>query len=409
MLTSLRLRNFKSFADAQAPFGPLTLLVGANASGKSNVLEALRVLKGLVAGKLSLEQVLQGATGWPGIRGGIREVVRSGGSDNVFTIDSVWKFDLENTAYEYSLECMAAPRPLMHRELLRRSGCETPVLEAHVVDKGHARRVEVSVDGKVSRVLGAAEESWVGSVLALLSNFRSVMSSLFPILQEMKPSHDMDALLKRLGELMLVDVQPSMMRDYVPMETPGMQENGANLSAVLWYLCQDAEQKRELVGWLSELCAPELADIDFSTTDEGEVMLRLIEKDGTRVSARSLSDGTLRFLGELVALRTAPEGSIILLEELGRELHPSRVHLLVEYLESMTEERKIQVIATTHSPLVLQALSPKARKDVVVLGRVPDVPGTIMKRVGDLPRFEEVVERRGLDYLFTTNWLEQAL
>ncbi|HLM43121.1 MAG TPA: ATP-binding protein, partial [Myxococcaceae bacterium] len=222
-------------------------------------------------------------------------------------------------------------------------------------------------------------------------------------------SGSVGGLLRALGGIRLLDVVPSAMRGYVPQKRRELGENGENLSAILWQLCQEPEQKRELVDWLSELCSPELADIEFSLTDEGDVMLRLVETNGGKVSARSLSDGTLRFLGELVALRTAPKGSIILLEELGRELHPSRVHLLVEYLESITEERGIQVIATTHSPLVLEALGPKARGDVVALGHVPDQPGTVMKRVSDLPRFEEVVERRGMAYLFTTNWLEQAL
>lgn len=216
-------------------------------------------------------------------------------------------------------------------------------------------------------------------------------------------------LVEELGRLKFLDVVPSSMRGYVPQGMRELGETGENLSAILWQLCQEPEQKGELVDWLSELCSPELADIEFSVTDEGDVMLRLVETGGGKVSARSLSDGTLRFLGELVALRTAPKGSIILLEELGRELHPSRVHLLVEYLESITEERGIQVIATTHSPLVLEALGPKARGDVVALGHVPEQPGTVMKRVSDLPRFEEVVERRGMAYLFTTNWLEQAL
>jgi predicted ATPase len=139
-------------------------------------------------------------------------------------------------------------------------------------------------------------------------------------------------------------------------------------------------------------------------------MLRLIEQDGTKVSARSLSDGTLRFLGELVALRTAGAGSVILIEELGHALHPQRMHLLVEYLEALTSDpdRNIQVIATTHSPLVLQALSPKALRDVVLVARVPGKTGTILRRLGELPNFDEVVARRGIEYLFTTGWLEQA-
>jgi len=397
MLTSLRLRNFKSFADAQAPFGPLTLLVGANASGKSNVLDALRLLRGLGAENLQLEEVLAGAAGWTGIRGGIHEAVRTGAE--AFVLESSWRMapdQLEQPAQslDHLLECAVTPYPMIRRERLLEVGRQLPIFEAKSDEE---RRVSLLTDPTRQEVVAegfAEDRSW----LSLLA---------FQVL--VKGAESVRGLFQALGGIRLLDVVPSAMRGYVPQKRRELGENGENLSAILWQLCQEPEQKRELVDWLSELCAPELADIEFSTTDESDVMLRLVEMGGGKVSARSLSDGTLRFLGELVALRTAPKGSIILLEELGRELHPSRVHLLVEYLESITEERGIQVIATTHSPLVLESLGPKARGDVVALGHVADQPGTVMKRVSDLARFEEVVERRGMAYLFTTNWLEQAL
>lgn len=52
MLTAVRLQGFKSFADATLPLGPLTLLIGANAAGKSNAVEALRLLSAVARGRL---------------------------------------------------------------------------------------------------------------------------------------------------------------------------------------------------------------------------------------------------------------------------------------------------------------------------------------------------------------------
>ena len=414
MLTSLRLRNFKSFADAQASFGPLTLLAGANASGKSNVLDALRLLRGLSVEMLSLDRALQGVPReWPGIRGGLHEVVRSGA--NAFALESTWRVPSAEMAgaartLEYSIECTVSPNPLVRRERLQEAGRRFPIFEVEAP-------VEIEVEG--IRQLEQRVSQWGDDASTPEKTYRrragaDMRSSELLSWPVFSPrSERIKEAVRRLKEtlerIQLLDVVPAAMREYVPQAMQELGESGENLSAILWQLCQDAAQKKGWVDWLAELCSPELADIDFSVTDEGDVMLRLVEKDGSRVSARSLSDGTLRFLAELVALRTAPEGSVILLEELGRELHPSRVHLLVEYLESITEQRGVQVIATTHSPLVLEALGPQARDNVVALGHVPGQPGTVMKRVGDLPRFQEVVERRGLGYLFTTHWLEQAL
>lgn len=182
-----------------------------------------------------------------------------------------------------------------------------------------------------------------------------------------------------------------------------------HLSDVAWTLCQSEDAKRDLVDWLEELCAPELADIDFAKTDLGDVMLVIVEKGGRRIPARSLSDGTLRFLGELIALRTAPRGSMLLMEEIENGLHPTRAHLLVEAMEAATKTRGVQVIATTHSPLVLNALSREALKQALLVARPPDSVGTVVKPLGELPGFDAIVERRGVDRLLASGWLERAL
>ena len=218
-----------------------------------------------------------------------------------------------------------------------------------------------------------------------------------------------DALLDSMRSSLFLDITPSRMRDYVPDNLRELGAEGENISAILARVCEDDDRKADLVDWLSELCAPALTDIEFSRTDLGDVMFVLVEKDGARIPARGVSDGTLRFLGELVALQTASEGAMVLIEEIENGLHPTRTHLLVEAMESAARTRGIQVIATTHSPQVIQALSPVTLGNAIVMGRVPDEPGTLARRLKDLPHFDEIAERRGVDHLFTTGWMERAL
>ena len=78
MLRRLRLKNFKNFEDAELSMGPFTLLVGANAAGKSNIREALRFLhavgRGYKLAEIFDEKWSAGERQWDGIRGGPREV-----------------------------------------------------------------------------------------------------------------------------------------------------------------------------------------------------------------------------------------------------------------------------------------------------------------------------------------------
>jgi predicted ATPase len=170
-------------------------------------------------------------------------------------------------------------------------------------------------------------------------------------------------------------------------------------------LCQDPDRKLELMSWLSALCAPDIADIDFVQTELGDVMMRIVEQDGTRISARSLSDGALRVLGKIVAVLTAPEGSLLLMEELEQGLHPAQAALLIQILEAATAPGACQILATTYSPSMLRAMSKEALGRAIVFGRRAGVPGAAAQRLGDLPHLDEIV-KKGVEHLFATRWLE---
>ena len=78
MITKLRLERFKNFQVAELALGPLTLLVGANASGKSNLRDAFRFLHA-VGRDYTVEEIIgskfEGTEPlWGGMRGGIREL-----------------------------------------------------------------------------------------------------------------------------------------------------------------------------------------------------------------------------------------------------------------------------------------------------------------------------------------------
>ena len=63
MLKSVSFKNFKSYAQAQLPLAGLTVLLGANASGKSNAIEALRLLAWLAEGR-RLDYLFQAMRDW---------------------------------------------------------------------------------------------------------------------------------------------------------------------------------------------------------------------------------------------------------------------------------------------------------------------------------------------------------
>lgn len=405
MLTHLELRDFKSFEAQDVAFSPLTVLIGANAAGKSNLLDALLFLQGVARG-LSLADVYRGRSEggrvvWPGLRGGSNEVLRKGAAR--MSLGSTWRRGDE--ALTHRIACGGGEHPLVAAESLTSNQVAPYLFDT---DAG-ALGARAGLDGANLRVALKRQGSGK-SVVQVHAATRSVLGQLTlapGVARAVIESRDW--LLDSMRSTYFLDITPAAMRDYTPKGADFVGLAGDRVSSVAWEICQTASAKADLVDWLSELCAPELVDIDFSTTDLGDVMIVLVERGGRRIPARSLSDGTLRFLGELIALRTAPPGSILLMEEIENGLHPTRAHLLVEAMEAATQERGVQVIATSHSPLVLNALSPTTLRQAILVARPPGSEGSLVRPLGELPNFEAVLERRGVDRMLSSGWLERAL
>ncbi len=401
MLKKLQLTNFKSFAGDAAPisFAPVTILVGANGSGKSNVFDAIRFLQGIGMG-LSIAEILTGK--WqggremfPAIRGGSEEACWSGA--DTFAIetelelsvlmepkqDSEGRFqcDAKERLVEHLIQCVPRPEPRVEQESLQ-------------VD----RKFFLPIDRKspaapIKRSLSFAYQ-FCRNPIAKVEHRLLAESAM------------LDYATARF-----LEVRPSRMKDYVPLAVRELGDYGENLSAVVCRICRNEEQKEQYLQWLAALCAPEIEDITFVETEAGDVMVQVVEGNGSKkpITARSISDGTLRFMGILAAMFSAPKGSLFLMEEIENGLHPTRVHLLVELLEQFAESRNLQIIATTHSSQVLLGLSDEALRNAVLFARDEETPGTVTRLLGELPDFEEVTEKTQIDRLFTTGWLEQAL
>jgi predicted ATPase len=199
------------------------------------------------------------------------------------------------------------------------------------------------------------------------------------------------------------------MRDYVSKNRLTIGVRGENLSAVLFRLASNPDQRRTVLDWVQELCPQEIVDFDFIETKLGDVLLAVKEPKGVTISARSMSDGTLRFLAIIVAMLTAKEGTTFIIEEIDNDLHPSRLHLLVGFLEQVTMSRKIQVIASTHSPYFLDHLSEDSLKNVLVFHRDQQSAETKATKLVDIPGFTEARKNMPLDLMHASSWMEQNL
>jgi predicted ATPase len=373
MLTRLRLMRFKSFEDAELSMGPFTLLVGANASGKSNVREALRLLHGVGCGH-TLEEIFEG------LRGGAAEAAFRKETELALEVDV--PMPVGDLRYIASIDTRSPPRFVSEGfQLIRSSG----------VSSAHA---PPPLEGTYSR-------SYLAQASQDIDRGRVVVHD--PRLVPLK-----DPFCGSFREMRFVDLSPREMRKPSTLGQDTLSDRGENLSSVLQTLCSSEPTKAKLLQWIRFLVPADVVDVQFSTDVHGQVLFALVEKDGTALSAPSISEGTLRFLGVLAALLSPAKG-LFFFEEIENGLHPSRLRLLVDFLRERTRTGEIQVVATTHSPTFLARLDDEMLKHVSLVHRVDGEPSARITRLLDIPDAKRVLATHDRAELLASGWFEDMI
>ena len=163
-------------------------------------------------------------------------------------------------------------------------------------------------------------------------------------------------VLENLKGIFVLNPIPKAMRDYVRITDTQIKENGENISPVLYELCKDDKKEEVLLDVICSLPENEVGGIEFIKTQLNDVIFGLKEHyAGTTeiVDAKRLSDGTLRCIAIVAAILSIPENGILVVEEIDNGIHPRRVNVLIDRLSQLGELRNIDIILTTHNPVLL--------------------------------------------------------
>ena len=401
MITSVRMVNFKNFADETLKVGPFTVIVGANASGKSNIRDAFRFLHGIGRG-YTLAEILGGKYGpggyreWAGIRGATNEIIRFSNSE--FSINI--RANVPGGGLNYTLETeyddfRSGGFRVTHEELI--CGGKT-------VYKGHGLHGTIWVD----TAKGLERGDPVGQP------FRSEQPALLQdtaMLEEERLIEDKPSIQMRsiLSGIHFLDLVPDRIREPTFPGQNMLGDGGENLPSVLEAICTDPERGGTLMSWLQELTPMDIKDFDFPRDPSGRVHLQIVERNGRKVSAYSASDGTLRFLGILAALLGPNEGGLYFFEEIDNGIHPNRLWLLLDLIEQQTAGGNIQVVTTTHSPALLAWMSDTAFENTSVVYRDQYWADSVIRPISELYNLRDLRETKGLERLLTSGWFETAM
>ncbi len=341
-LKSFRLRNFKSYKDAEFNLSPVTLIVGENASGKTNALEALRFMKRLAQGA-RLDEIRKALNKRsPFIRGGVQGLFYPDTSsfEMAFVFGDANEYKLQ-IAIEYNGESFVYAKEIL-----------TDSREKFTLYEIVANSRE-SVDVRYNDFNDKASEKPIAQCSSQQAIFYQSFSGTS--LAEKIPSIS-KSLREQFSNIIFLSPKPENMRGYASIHGKVISEDASNVSAILEQICDNPESKDALFSILKDI-APNIRDIKFVETPLCDVILQLVEGISERpIPATMLSDGTLRVLSISAALLSVPRGSILVFENIDNGIHPSRMKALWEKVYQYAKERKLQVIITTHNPALMNAI-----------------------------------------------------
>jgi len=343
------LRQYRSIAACDVVLGPLTMLVGPNGSGKSNFLDALR----LTAQALSenLDNALRE-------RGGIGEVRRrSHGDPKHFGVKVSYLAGGSHGQYAFQVAAVGHGDYQVSHEELRVRHLGPARTEYYVVRDGE--------------LLASSQR-----VMPPVMSDRLYLVAAAGI-EEFRPAFD------GLSAIKVYSLSPDAMRQLQKPE-PGelLRRDGSNVASVIERLRRDRPAAKERVEAYLGQVVDGVTGVDrrgLGSWEAIEFRQAVVgDQQPWTFQSTSMSDGTLRALGVLVALFGGSTAAVspVGIEEPETALHPAAAGLLLESLRDASEAR--QVLVTTHSPDLIdtpsvtpdELLAVRASGGVTTLGRV---------------------------------------
>lgn len=406
MFSSFRLRNFKSHKDSTLPLAPLTLMIGTNASGKTNALEGIRFLSWMARG-IRLEDIYEDVQALEiTIRGSLRDLAYH--HAETFSLGCTFDTDEMGEWRRFDVTLQVNDNGLTIKQESISGGSTVPLYKIAKQASKYSNEVQVAYNnfarGGRKPQIPCSNQRPIFTQLDTPSRFKQEKS------QELIPQITERLRASLEDRIVFLDPNFTQMRGYSYTSKKPLHDDGSNLSGVLYDLCERQGQKEQVLDFVRHLPEQSIQDIRFAHTERDEVMVRLVESFGGAAhewEAPMLSNGTLRTLAVAAAVLSAPEGSLIAIEEIDNGVHPSRAGTLLQRIQSIAEERSLRVLLTSHNPALLDSLPTEAVPHVVCCYRDPEDGYSRLIRLHEIDQYPELVARGPLGRLMTQGIIEK--
>lgn len=389
-IDKIYVKNFRSFKELNIELNNFNVLIGANASGKSNFLQIFKFLRDIIKHGLKNAISMQGGTEY------IRNIKLDSSEDLSFKIvsNNFGALPVEDLTEDYEKE-----KKLLILEVSKqiyefainfkdkeefKIKKDNLILEGNLVeltikntkeDKYKEKKLETGKinfsvnDGKITtntqgfsfkepESLLLSEKLELNSILLENPSF----ISLYPLFGSF------------FNSISIYDFDPKLPKKAVPITGKiELEEDGSNLAIALKGILDNADKKKKYSNLMNDIL-PFVEDLDVENSMGMFMFLKLKETCANKFFPASLiSDGTINITALIMALYFEDKPFIVI-EEPERNMHPRLISKITAMMEEASQKKQITI--TTHNPQIVKHVD---IKNLLLISRDKDGFSVISK------------------------------
>lgn len=366
----IKVTNFKSFEKLEVDLGKFNVLIGANASGKSNFVQIFKFLRDIANSGLNNAVSMQGGVEY------LRNI-NIGASENfslkivsdqdqkfgraIKTKEGLIGIKIYETTYEFALKLkgkqkggsgfeIAQDKLIQECEFVKLGKQKKELEEKEKIGQG--KITLSSTNGKVKIDLDKPDQISIKE------------DDIYPpFLREEKLSHGtlllqspfffMPPLEEIFSGISVYDFDPKLPKKATPITGKAeLEEDGSNLSIILKNITENKERRRKLFNLVKDLL-PFIGNLDVEKFADKSLLFKLQEIyfKNQYLPASLISDGTINITALIVALYFEKK-PLTIIEEPERNIHPYLISKVVDMMKDASQKK--QIIVTTHNPEIVK-------------------------------------------------------
>jgi predicted ATPase len=387
MITYIKINGFKSFHNFEMEFAPFTVIAGANASGKSNLFDALTLLS-----RLAETDNLKRAFGEQ--RGEFIELFTQYGDDNYATemefvvemlvnknIKDAWgneaKLKYTRLRYEITIARISNLTGIQEvkvvKENLFKINHQGDIWASNIIpNKSLEFWRPKGVTGKSDTpYLETVIENGIPTTILVPQDGSSGFKKSFPLsyaprtvlstIDTVEFPHVL-AAKEEMKSWKFLQLNPEDLRQATSKNNgeDTISVSGKNLAAALFRIKQNDKYSLKEISRKFNSFLPNFTEVDVVDDNENkQYLIKLKDVDKKEFSSRVLSEGTLRILALCILEFDEKHTGLLCFEEPENGIHPFRIKAMTELLKDLSvdfNEVEIplrQVIVNTHSPVLV--------------------------------------------------------